>query len=255
MGNSFDEKTLIARAEDTAQLCEKQYSAKCFGFLTPAEAEILKKIFRKNNLGTDICIRFFGGYEQAERCLFMVFPEYAEESVNDEFISLLEITGRDITSLSHRDFLGSILGLGIKREKIGDIVCLEEKCLVFVLKDIADYIAANLSKVANCGVSVKKTSLDAAVIPARKVEKIQTTVASLRLDAVIGAALKTSRGNASEVIRAKRVSVNWQEAEGVSAKILPGDIFSVRGAGRFRLAEEVNETRKGRLGICIEKFL
>lgn len=253
MNNGLDQKALISRAEDTVRLCEKQYSAKCFGFLTPAEAALIKRMFKASSLDADINFKFFGGYNQAERCLFLVYPEYARETVDEEFISLVEITGRDIETLSHRDFLGSILSLGIKREKIGDIVCLKDKCLVFAMSDIADYIASNLVKIANCGVKAQICEIKAAEVPNRRFEEIRTTVASLRLDSIIGAALKISRAGAAEVIRAKRVSVNWQEAYDVSARIAPGDVFSVRGAGRFRLAQEINETRKGRLGICIEK--
>lgn len=255
MDKKLDAKTLIARAEDTAEICEKQYAPKAFGFLTPAEAETLRRGFNKKVFGSDISFKFFGGYDDAERQLFLAYPDYAEDTVDNEFITLLEIKGRDIEKLSHRDFLGSILGLGIKREKIGDILCLDDRCLVFVLSDIAEYIISNLDMVARCGVAVMKKDLNKAEIPKRRFEEIRTTVASLRLDAIIGAALKTSRGTAAEVIREKRVSINWQEETDVSAKVAPGSVFSVRGSGRFRLAEEINETRKGRLGICIEKAI
>jgi RNA-binding protein YlmH len=255
MNKNIDEKTLIARAEDTAQLCEKQYSPKAFGFLTPAECAMIKRNFSTKGFGADICFKFFGGYQEAERCLFLAFPDYAEETVDDEFISLIEIRGRDIGALNHRDFLGSILGLGIKREKIGDILCLEDRCCVFALSDIADYIVTNLDKVARCGVSAQIKSLRNVELPKRRVEEINATVAALRLDCVLAAALKTSRTTAAEVIRSKRVSVNWQEVCETSQKVAPGDVFSVRGEGRFRLAEDMRETRKGRISVCIEKFI
>lgn len=255
MNKGIDEKNLIARAEDAAQLCEKQYAPKAFGFLTPAECAVIKREFKAKGFDADICFKFYGGYPDAERSLFLAFPEYAAETVDSEFITLLEIRGRDIGTLNHRDFLGSILGLGIKREKIGDILCLEDRCLVFVLSDIADYIISNLEKVARCGVRVRVLNFDDLEVPKRKVEEIRTTVAALRLDCVVAAALKTSRAAAAEVVRSKRVLVNWQEACESSQKVLPGDVFSIRGAGRFRLTEEVSETRKGRLSVCIEKSI
>lgn len=255
MNNGFDEKALIARAEDVVALCEKQYSPKALGFLTPAEAVTIRSHIKKNILGSDISFKFFGGYDEAERCMFLVFPEYAEETVERDFITLLEISGRDIGGLSHRDFLGSLLGLGIKREKIGDILCLEDRCLVFVAQDIAQYIASNLLKVANCGVLVRTMDIESTQVPKRKVEEISATVSALRLDAVVAAALRTSRSQAAEIVRSKRVFVNWQESDDVSMKVKPGDVFSVRGAGRFRLGEDIRETRKGRIGICIEKAI
>ena len=252
MDKGIDEKALIARAEDAVRLCEKQYSPKVFGFLTPTDAAVLKKLHFGNG---DISITFFGGYPEAERCLFAVLPDYLDEDSLWDFVDIIEISGRDIARLSHRDFLGSILGLGIKREKIGDILCLEGKCLVFAASDISDYIIENLVKVGNAGVTLKKADPSGLEIPKRKVEEIRTTVAALRLDCIVGAALKTSRSAACEVIRSGRVSVNWAECDNLSAKVLPGDVFSVRGAGRFRLSENVNETKKGRLGICIEKAI
>lgn len=255
MNNSIDEKNLIARAEDTAQLCQKQYSPKAFGFLTPAECATIKRNFSTKDFDADLCFKFFGGYQDAERCLFLAFPEYAEETVDAEFISLIEIKGRDIGTLNHRDFLGGILGLGIKREKIGDILCLEDRCAVFVLSDIAEYIVTNLDKVARCGVAAQVKSLYDIELPKRRFEEIHATVAALRLDCVIAAALKTSRAVAAEIIRGKRVSVNWQEVCEISEKVSSGDVLSVRGAGRFRLTNEMRETRKGRISVCIEKFI
>ncbi len=253
MDNSIDEKKLIARANDIAGMCERQYAAKAIGFLTPAEAAILKRNFKKNDFAADLTFTFFGGFPDAERQMFFALPEYAGEDFAGDFIAVLEITGRDISALNHRDFLGSLMGLGIRREKIGDILCIENVCLVFVASDIADYIISNLSKVGRCGVSIKKTDIENLEIPQRKTEEIRTTVAALRLDCIIGAALRTSRSGAAEVIRSKRVSVNWLDTDDTALRLKGGDVFSVRGAGRFRLTEDINGTRKGRLGICIEK--
>ena len=254
MQQGIDEKMLLAKAKDTVALCEKQYIAKTLGFLTPAEAAIIKAHLRQI-CTADVRLMFYGGYPDAERCMFVALPEYAEDGAEAEFISALEICGRDIATLNHRDFLGSLLGLGIRREKIGDILCLENKALVFVSFDIGDYIASNLDKVGRCGVKIRKVTTDEIEVPKRKIEEIRTTVAALRLDCIVAAALKTSRSVAAEVIKSKRVSVNWLECDNASLQVNPGDTFSVRGKGRFRLAESVNSTKKGRLGVCIEKAI
>lgn len=254
MQQGIDEKMLLARAKDTAELCEKQYIAKALGFLTPAEAAIIKA-HQRQVCAADVRTLFYGGYPDAERCMLVALPEYAEEGAKTEFISVLEICGRDIGTLNHRDFLGSLLGLGIRREKIGDILCLEDKTLVFVTADIGDYIISNLDKVGRCGVKIRKVTTDEIEVPKRKIEEIRTTVSALRLDCIVAAALKTSRSVAAEVIKSKRVSVNWLECDNVSLQVNPGDIFSVRGKGRFRLAESINFTKKGRLGVFIEKAI
>ncbi len=255
MTNEAEEKILLAKAEDAVFLCEKQYQVKTVGFLTPGEAALVKKHFSGTTLPCGVSISFFGGYPEAERCLFVASPDYAEENEIFEFISAIEISGRDIDSLSHRDYLGSLLGLGIKREKIGDILTMEDRALVFVLSDIAGYILANLDKVGRKGVKVQSVELGEIKVPKRKVEEIKTTVAALRLDCIVSAATKGSRSQATEMIHSGRVFVNWLECNSLSVQLKPGDVFSVRGVGRFRLSEHLHETKKGRLCICIEKSL
>lgn len=251
MDNRLDEKMLIARLEDAINLCEKQNCIKFVGFLTPAEAEIV----RRNLSPSPVKTVFFGGYTDAERTLFVALPDYLEEEDAGELVSVLEITGRDVGELKHPDFLGGLLGLGIRRDKIGDILVLEDKCLVFVVENIAEYIIENLTKVGRKGVKVKSVEISETEIPGRKVEIIQSTVAALRLDSIIAAALRTSRSVAATAISEGRVFVNWVQVESSSHKIKPGDVFSVRGAGRFRLCEETRETKKGRISIYIEKMM
>ncbi len=251
MDNKLEEKLLIAKAQDTAFLCEKQNCIKATGFLTPSEREIVRKNIPKNAVNTCFC----GGYEDAERTMFVALPDYLEETDALDLISAIEISGRDVGRLRHPDFLGSLLGLGIKREKIGDIIVLEDKCLVFVAENIGAYIVENLTKVGSCGVTAKAVEREKVEIPPRKVETMYYTVSALRLDSVVAAAAKTSRSVAATYIAEGRVFVNWIQTENVSLKMKPGDIFSVRGQGRFRLFEEIRETKKGRIGIQIEKFI
>ncbi len=251
MSTNPEEKLLIARAEDAVSLCEKQNCIKFVGFLTPVEAELVKKNLKKSTVTTV----FFGGYPDAERTLFVALPDYLEPGDAAELISVVEISGRDVNQLRHPDFLGSLLGLGIKREKIGDIIPCGDTCLVFAVESIAGYIAENLKKIGRCGIKVRIVGFDEVEIPKKKTEIINATVSALRLDSVIAAAIRTSRSAALAVISEGRVFVNWTQQESPSAKIKPGDVFSVRGKGRFRLSEEISETKKGRLGVCIEKMV
>lgn len=251
MTNSAEDKLLIARAEDTVALCERQNCIKFTGFLTPTEAEIVRRNLKRASVETV----FFGGYPDAERTLFVALPDYLTADDAQQLISVIEITGRDIAELKHPDFLGSLLGLGIKREKLGDILTFDDKCLVFVVENIADYIVKNLDKVGRKGVKVRSIQLSEIEIPPRRMEEISTTVSALRLDAVIAAAIRTSRTGAVEALNSGRVFVNWIQEDSPSFKIKPGDVFSVRGNGRFKLGEEVRETKKGRIGICIYKMV
>ncbi len=251
MNGNPEEKLLIARAEDAVSLCEKQNCIKFVGFLTPVEAELVRKNLKKSTVQTVFC----GGFPDAERTLFVALPDYLEQDDALELISVVEISGRDLEQLRHPDFLGSLLGLGIKREKIGDIIPCGEHCFVFVVESIAGYITENLDKIGRHGVKTRIVDFDRVEIPQRKTEIINTTVSALRLDSVIAAAIKTSRSAALSVISEGRVFVNWTQQESPSAKIKPGDVFSVRGKGKFRISEEITETKKGRLGVRIEKMV
>lgn len=256
MEQGTDEKLIIARAEDTARQCERHYSVKFMGFLTPAEAAIIQK----NMPSADARLVFWGGYPDAERKLFAALPEYADDSELDEIISALEISGRELGGLTHRDYLGSLLGLGIKREKIGDILVTEKGAVAFVLEDIAEYIVLNLDKVGRRGVKVKKCESREVAVPERKTEKINAVIAALRLDCVVAAALKTSRAKACAVIASGRVSLNWLENTSVSAAVKAGDTISVKGFGRFILSDGdggdgFRTTKKGRTAVCIEKLI
>lgn len=251
MNISVEEKMLIARAEDAVKLCEKQNCMKFVGFLTPVEAELVRRNLPHNNVRTVL----FGGYPDAERKLLVALPDYLEEDAAEELISVIEFTGREIAELRHPDFLGSLLGLGIKREKIGDILICDDRCLVFVVENIAGYIVENLDKVGRKGVTLRRVELNEIEIPQRKFEVIGATVAGLRLDCIVAAALRTSRSVALTVISEGRVFVNWVQQDSSSVKVKPGDVFSIRGKGRFRLSESINETKKGRLGIHIEKMI
>ncbi len=249
MTNSAEDKLLIARAEDAVTLCERQNCIKHTGFLTPAEAEFIRRNLKKTAVETV----FSGGYPDAERTLFVALPDYLSTDDSLQLLSVIEITGRDIGELKHPDFLGSLLGLGIKREKIGDILIFDDRCLVFVVEGIADYIVKNLDKVGRKGVKVRSIQMDETEIPPPRLEEISATVSALRLDAVVAAAIRTSRAGAAEALKNGRVFVNWIQEDSPSFKIKLGDIFSVRGSGRFKLGEDVRETKKGRLGIYIYK--
>lgn len=252
MAEYSSDKLLIAKAEDVIKLSEKYSSIRRTEFLTPSEAEIIKDNHLK---GFDSKQMFYGGYEGAERCMFVSYPDFYDDISFDDIISVIEVTGRDISKLSHRDYLGSLMGLGIKREKIGDIVILEDRTLVFVCEDISDYIIINLTKIGNCGIKVRIISNEDFDAPEIKYTEFSGTVQSLRLDAVLSVALKTSRNKAAMLIKAEKVQVNFKLCQEPSAFLKEGTVFSVRGFGKFELAMVNGETKKGRISITIKKFV
>lgn len=245
-----DDKLILSRAEDAVEIAERTYCTRAVGFLNPHQRSIIKRnVFPQAGIITS----FEGGYPDAERTLFVCRPEYAEDEA-DALLRVIVISGRDIGGLTHRDYLGSIMGLGITRTNIGDILVGADKTHVFVKAEIADYIAANLEKVGNRGVKCVICNRENADIPKPKIKEIKGTVSSLRLDAVLSLAAGISRGRAAELISQGLISLNWETAESVSAQVGEGDLISARGFGRMRLDKIGGQTRKGRLGVIIAKF-
>ena len=250
-----EDKLIVKKALDTIAIAEKQYAVKSLGFLDPREEALINREIR-GMVPADIVCEFFGGTDEAERKMFICRPEYLETDY-DEIITALEITGRDISSLSHRDYLGSLMGLGIKRENIGDIVPVsdENKCYIFLKPAMLNYVGENLTKIGRCGVRVSPRNLSEIQVPEKPVKPIAATVSSLRLDCLVSAATGLARGKAADIIKSERVKLNFEVTDGVSAALSEGDIISIRGFGRYRLSEIRGTTRKGRISVIIDKYI
>ncbi len=207
----------------------------------------------KNFAGADFkkgC--FWGGYERAERQILGFFPDYLEPDTSLFPISLLKIKGAD--GLSHRDFLGSLLGLGISRDVIGDILVCDDLCYVFVYSGIEEFILYNLKKVANKNVTVKKED-DLSVVPEKKFSEISGTVSSERLDCIVSLFTKKSRSDSLHLISSERVFLNHAPCTAPSAKINEGDVISVRKFGKAQISKIGPETKKGRIRIVLLKYV
>ncbi len=211
----------------------------------------LLKSVRELNFST------FGGYSEAERNMIALFPDYFNEEDIFFPIGAVKITHNTKFSsgLSHRDFLGSILGLGIERSRVGDIVVLDDAAYCFAEEEIASYIAANLEKTGRTKVKAEKADISEIKLPEKKMDIKNITVSSLRADTVFGAVFGKSRSEAQEMIRGERASVNWSVVKSVSDVIDEGDILSLKGSGRGKLIEVGGTTKKGRLVITVGRYV
>ncbi len=246
-----EERLLLSKAEDTLRLAEKRYSVKSLGFLTPKE-----RLFLSRNLLADADMQLFydGGYEGAERTMMVCAPAFVTAEP-EEYLAVLECTGRDLAGLTHRDYLGSLMGLGIVRESIGDILVAADKAYLLVKPSQAGYIMQNLTKIGRRGVNLRQCSVHEIQIPKPETKEVSATVSSLRLDSVLSAAVNLSRGKAAELIHGGMVAVNWEDTQEVSQMLKEGDLLSVRGYGRMRLVSVGGLTRKGRLSVTICRYL
>jgi len=187
----------------------------------------------------------YGGYEEAERKVLVIGTENVEKA--KEFICIFEITSNK--PLEHRAILGSILGLGIKREVVGDIIIQDEKADIFVLNDIAKFVENNFLKVGNEKIKIKKITSEELLQIEDKTSIITTTVASLRIDAAISACFGVSRELASQLVLNEKVKLNYKPITNVSKQIHEDDLISVRGYGRFVINKVIGETKKGRIRV------
>lgn len=248
---SSDDKLLVSRAGDALKIAEKRYSVKTLGFLNPHQRVVISRNVLPES---GMSVIFDGGYDEAERTMLVCFPEYIIPE-RGEYMALLECTGRDIGRLSHRDYLGSLMGLGIVRENIGDILVLDDRTLIVVKRSSAEYILLNLKKIGSCGVNIRECSFDETQIPDRPTKELSGTVSALRLDSIISMALGVSRAKSAELIRGGLVTVNWEPAEEVSLVLNENDVLSVRGYGRMKLSKIGGTTRKGRISVVVSRYI
>lgn len=196
-----------------------------------------------------------GGYPGAERQRVVICPEYMDPGEAGGKLAFLSITGNFHGSRpGHRDFLGSLLGLGLKREKLGDILVNDEGAQAVVAAEVMSYIRGNLSRVGRWEVSVEEIGAGDLKLPEEKVKTVSTTVASMRLDSVAAAGFGVSRSKMAEYISSERVHLNWQVKNSPSQPVRVGDVISIRGRGRVEVAEVRGESRAGRIFVLLKRY-
>lgn len=244
----MDKKILLAKTKDLFTLCDKYASARFSTFLDGAEIADIRDNIR---FPYGYNVMFWGGFEDSERKIMGVFPEWEEAEAKKFPLSVVRFTTGFSKKLIHRDYLGTIMSLGIDRAKTGDILIEENIAYVFAYSDIAEYIKSNINKIANVGVKAELFDGAEIEIPKREFRTCEAVCASLRLDAVVAGALNISRNESLSLISAGKVKLNYREAQHSSQTVKEGDLISVRGFGRFYLDEVGGETRKGRIHITL----
>lgn len=242
---SEDEKLLIRHIIDLANrsaVCGRSMSS---AFLD--ERQLLISCAALKNEGfTEYST--FGGYEGAARRVIR-FNGYGEDAP----LSAVIFNYREMDKPTHRDFLGALMSLNIKREMIGDILVSDRRTAVFVMDQVKPLVM-EVYKVGRIGV---KISLDFCEgdIPKQRFETITATVQSLRLDSCLSSVLKLSRGKTQELIKTKGVTLNHTEIFDLGERVAEGDIFSVRGMGKYVLRKIGGLSKKDRIFITIDKFI
>lgn len=244
---------LLKRIRELANLSYQRDIVTFTDFLNLNEQNMLVSL-KLHQIGVEV--KLFGGYEHAERQMAAFFPESLGFSW-DYPIDCLKIEPKALRfseELGHRDYLGALLNLGVDRSVVGDILIKDKEAWFFCLHKMSDFFIENLIRVKHTTVLVSRVE-QAEEIPEPEFEMINGTCASVRLDALIGLAFQASRSSMVSFIESGLVFVNGKLITSNGYEPKEGDIISVRGKGRFIYDGVSRQTKKGRLGVRIRKYV
>lgn len=242
------EQKAMKRILDLIEITINRHNVTYTDFLEPNLIYLAKSIL---NRFEEIDYVIDGGFKNAERQIISIFSwYYFYEDNEDSPIVPIEIKG-NIENLEHKDVLGSILGLGIVRDKVGDIGIFEDSIKVALSKDISDYVLYNLKK-------IKRENVEVSLISLEKLGEIEETgtyrdiiASSMRLDVLVSESYNISRSESQKLIQGNLVKVNFSEEDKPSKLIEEKDLISVRGKGRFRISSVDGLTKRERVKLKI----
>lgn len=225
----------------------------CTPFADPRQQEIAIQFSRS----FPACgILFAGGYPGAQRARILIFPRNRPPRDEKRVIPIIIGGAFPPGALNHRDFFGAILGLGIKREMVGDILCREAEALTFLMPALAPFLVQELRQVGSYPVNALILDEAPPLFYTEKggAKEVRGTVASLRLDAVAGLGFGLSRSRITPLVRGEQVKLNHQVISQPSRLIKEGDLISLSGRGRLEVVEILGETRKGRISLKLHRL-
>ncbi|MEG0772935.1 YlmH/Sll1252 family protein [Clostridium sp.] len=250
--NSFPQwdKNYISNIYDNIMLCKKiRRTIFTKEFVSPYIYN--KLMLMEHELGVKTFC--YGVFEEAERKM-LAFDLYEEPE--DYPIDLIKIVNKSkFKVLTHRDFLGTLMSFGVKREVLGDLLVENDYCYVPVIKDITSYIFNNLETIGNCPCEIEILDKNPDNIPKVKYEEKVIIITSLRLDNTISGICNLSRNEVNTLINNGSIMINHVQSSKRDKLVKPQDIVTVRGYGKYKIEEIVGETQKNRLKIAIKKYI
>ena len=248
-----EDKVLLARLWDKIQAGMRKNIIAATSFLSPRELELARFLF-----GDSEGLYRFGGYPDAERKMLVYLPDYLDESTltgEDSPLVCLRASYYEGDTLSHRDFLGALMGTGIARETVGDICVGKSYCDFFVTAQIAPYVLQNFIGAGKTKVHLEQIPLEQVEIAQPETRQIKDTLASLRLDSVISAGFRIGRSQAAQYISAGKAAIDGLPCEKPDKAVDEGAKISVRGLGKIRLTTVGGQTKKGRISVVIDRYV
>ncbi|WAM30616.1 YlmH family RNA-binding protein [Caldicellulosiruptor naganoensis] len=238
-------------------LLERRYgNIEYSDFLSPfAQKYVIDVILKDKNRRP--FYQTWGGYEESERKVLAIFSDSIIEGMDFSHFPIDVILVDSDTILSHRQILGTFIGQGLKRDKIGDILVKEHKALVFVKKEVSLFITTHIDKIGRDKVKIEivnKDELDISQFMQNSGKRIVCSVPSMRVDAIVSHGFGISREEASDLVRQFKVAVNWVYIDKPSHEVKEGDLISVRRHGRLKVEKVLTTTKKGRISIELLRF-
>lgn len=248
-----EDKVLLAKLWDKINAGIQKNIPASTCFLSQREQELARFLF--GNL-EGLCS--YGGYPDAQRQMLVYLPEYLDESylaLEDSPLACLRAEFYEGDNPTHRDFLGALMGAGIGRETVGDILVGDHSCDFFVCAEIAPYLLQNFENAGRTKLRLKQIPPEQVCVPEPEIQEIRDTVASLRLDSLISSGFRISRGVAGQQIAAGRASIDGLPCVKPDRLIDEGAVITVRGLGKIQLRTVNGQTKKGRISVVINRYM
>jgi photosystem II S4 domain protein len=248
-----ENRNSVARVIDQADQAIKTWEVVLTDFLSPPELAETQQVFSRL---TEVQLVAWGGYPQAERQRLGLARSEVSLEQSQVTVVALEIAGNFLfDTATHRDFLGAILGTGIVRDKLGDIIVLGERgAQAIVVPELVEFLEMNLTQVRSVPVKTQPIHLSELKIREPKKKELTTVEASLRLDAIASAGFGMSRSKMAELIDGGDVRANWKEITQASYQVKQGDLIAIRGKGRLEVGE-IAVTKKERYRVQLTRYI
>ncbi len=253
-----EEKLLVSKLFDKIAMVEKQNKVQITDFLSPMELQILKEVLKITGVRN---YKIYGGVDNAQRNVIIIFPEKLEKLFEENqfdynsIINCIRISNIN-EEYDHKVYLGGLIKLGIKREKIGDIIVYENGADIVVNKEITKFLISTITELTRFRKS-KSEVIDLKDIMKKEQEfkDYKIIVSSLRLDNVVSELAKTSRTKAAEILKQDRVFLNYKSESKPTKIIQEKDLVTVRGIGKFIIDEILGNTRSGKYILIAKKYV
>ena len=241
-------KLLLSKTDDLIACVIRGRPLAFTSFLKPEEQKAVCDRITSSSLKFDV----YSGYDGAERNMICIYDDVKPEETAFP-MSSLSFTLSDWETITHRDVLGALMSLGLKREFIGDIIFFDGKCVFFTDRKITEYVIGNFFSVKHHSISVNEYNEEIDFSPAYEIKDI--IVSSMRVDCIVSELCSVSRTVAAQLTVGGFIFINGAECNKKDRSVSEGDIISIRKKGKYRVDSNCGATKKGRIKLKVLKYI